>query len=76
MSCGKGFALACLVNGSIQICVWMIFYFYLVCFTFSPSYSGLPFHLVYIFQLLHLFSFSSFYQGSRKAFVYLYINSM
>ena len=35
----------------------MIFYFYLVCFTFSISYSGLPFHLVYVLQFLHLFFF-------------------
>ena len=33
----------------------MIFYFYLVCFTFSISYSVLPFHLVYVLQFLHLF---------------------
>ena len=39
--------------------------FYLVCFTFSISYSVLPFHLVYVLQLFHLFlkfSFSSLYQ--------------
>ena len=28
--------------------------FYLVYFTFSISYSVLPFHLVYVFQFLHL----------------------
>ena len=33
----------------------MIFYFYLVCFTSSISYSVLPFHLVYVLQFLHLF---------------------
>ena len=41
-----------------------IFYFYLVFFTFSISYSVLPFHLVSVFQFLHLFfrcSFSSLY---------------
>ena len=41
-----------------------IFYFYLVCITFSVSYSVLPFHLVSVFQFLHLFfrcSFSSLY---------------
>ena len=80
MDCVKGFALACSANGSIQMCVWMIFYFYLVCFTLSISYSGLPFHLVYIFQFLRLFLFDvlsqAFIRCSRKAFVYTYINSM
>ena len=61
MGCVKGFALACSANGSIQMHVRMIFYFYLVCFTFSISYSGLPFHLVYIFQFLHLFFFLMFF---------------
>ena len=36
----------------------MIFYFYLVYFTFSISYSVLLFHLVYNFQFLHLFRYS------------------
>ena len=54
----------------------MIFYFYLVCFTFYVSYLMLPFHLVYIFQFLHLF-FSdvlsqAFIKHSRKAFGFLY----
>ena len=48
----------------------MIFYSYLVCCTFSISYSMLPLNLVYVFQFLHLFlsfsffccSFSSLYQ--------------
>ena len=31
-----------------------MFYFYLVYFTFSISYSVLPFHLVYASQFLHL----------------------
>ena len=35
----------------------MIFYFYLGCFTFSISYSVLPFHLIYAFQFLHLIFF-------------------
>ena len=35
-----------------QLDYMMIFYFYLVCFTFSISYSMLPFHLVYVFQFL------------------------
>ena len=35
----------------------MIFYFYLVCFTFYVSYSLLPFHLVYVLQFLCLFFF-------------------
>ena len=38
----------------------MIFYFY-VCFTFSISYSVLPFHLVYVLQFLHLFLFLMFF---------------
>ena len=33
----------------------MVFYFHLVCFTFSISYSVFPFHLVSVFQFLHLF---------------------
>ena len=33
----------------------MIFYFYLVCFTFSISYSVFPFQLVYAFQFLPFF---------------------
>ena len=59
----------------------MIFYFYLVCFTLSISYSVLPFHLVYVLQFLHLlFSFfdvlsQAFIKYSRKAFVYIYINT-
>ena len=44
----------------------MIFYFYLVCFTFCISYSVFPFHLVFVFQVLCLSffwcSFSSLYQ--------------
>ena len=31
----------------------MVFYFYVICFTFSTSYSML-FHLVYVLQFLHL----------------------
>ena len=61
----------------------MMFYFHLVCFTCSISCSGLPFHLVYVFQFLHLFSFfffnvlsQAFINHSRKAFVYIYINNM
>ena len=33
----------------------MIYYFYLVCFTFSISYSIFSFHLVYAFQFFRLF---------------------
>ena len=33
----------------------MIFYFYLVCFTFSISYSVLLFHSVYVLQFLRIF---------------------
>ena len=54
----------------------MIFYLYLVCFTFSISYSVFPFHLVYVLQYLHLFFFDvlsqAFIKCSRKAFVYIY----
>ena len=55
-----------------------IFYFHLVCFTFSISYSGFPFHLVYVFQFLclssFLCSFSSLYQVQQKGFcVYIRI---
>ena len=32
----------------------VILYFYVVCFTFSISYSVLSFHLVYVFQFLSL----------------------
>ena len=38
-----------------------IFYFYLVCFSFSISYSVLPFHLVYVSQFLHLSFFLMFF---------------
>ena len=53
---------------------------YLVCCTFSISYSVLPFHLVYVFQFLRLFFVviaavlsQAFIKHSRKAFVYLYV---
>jgi len=52
---------------------------YLGCFTFSISYSVLPFHLVYVFQFLHLLFCvlsQAFIKCSRKAFVYMYIDSM
>ena len=49
------------------------FYFYLVSFTYSISYSVLPFHLVYILQFMHLFFFfdvlsQAFIKYSRKKF--------
>ena len=54
--------------------------FYLACFTFSISYSVLPFHLVYVFQFPHLLFFYVLYQAlikhSRKVIVYIYINNM
>ena len=63
-----------------------IFYFYLVCCTFSISYSVLPFHLVYVFQFLHLFWVFFFWWGgvlsqvfikcSRKAFVSVQFSSI
>ena len=54
----------------------MIFSVYLFCFTFYISYSVLPFHLVYVFQFLHLFFFmfsQALIKYSRNAFVYIYI---
>ena len=69
---------------SNQLDHMMIFYFYLVCFNFSISYSVLPVHLVYVLQFLHHFSLSlslfffffyvlpqAFIKCSRKAFVYI-----
>ena len=54
----------------------MIFYFYLVCFTFSISYSVLPFHLVYFPISPSVFFFYVLSQAkySRKAFAYTYIS--
>ena len=53
-----------------QLDYMMIFYFYLVCFTFSISYLVLPFHLVYVLQFLHLFFVNvrsqSFIKCNRK----------
>ena len=46
----------------------MIFYFYLVIFTFSISYSLLPFNLVYVFQFFHLF-FLVFFLKSLSSIV-------
>ena len=57
----------------------LIFHFYLVCFTFSISYSVLPFHLVYILQFLCLFSLSlfmfsqAFIKFNRTAFVCVWV---
>ena len=48
-----------------QLYYMMIFHFYLVCFTFSVSYSVLSFYLVYVFSFSFLFcccSSSSLYQ--------------
>ena len=55
--------------------------FYLVCFTFSISYSVLTFHLVYALQLLEIFFFFLFFDAlsqvfikcSRKKLLYTYI---
>ena len=44
----------------------MIFYFYLVCFTFSVLYSVLPFHRVYISQFLCLFLLLVFFLNAMK----------
>ena len=70
---------------SNQLDRMMIFYFYLVCFNFSISYSVLPVHLVSVLQFLHLFCLSlslfcfldvlpqAFIKCSIKAFVYIYM---
>ena len=57
-----------------QLDYTMIFYLYLVCFIFSPSYSMFPFHLVHVFQHLHFFLVvlsQVFIKSSRKAFLYI-----
>ena len=56
----------------------MIFYFCLVCFIFSISYSVLLFHLVCFPIFLFFFNVLSqtFMKHIGKAFVYIYINSM
>ena len=66
----------------------MIFYFYLVCFTFSISYSVLLFHSVYVLQFLLIFPVFFFFffffnilskafnKYSRKAFVYIPVSSV
>ena len=55
----------------------MIIFYFFVCFTFSISYSVFQFHLVYVFQCLHLFFvvvlFQAFIMYSKKAFVYIFI---
>ena len=51
-----------------QLDYMMIFYFYLVIFTFSISYSLLPFNLVYVFQFFHLF-FLVFFLKSLSSIV-------
>ena len=57
----------------------IIFYFYLVCFTFSISYSVL-FHLVCFPITVFFFFFDvlsqAFTKHSGKAYVYIYINSV
>ena len=53
-----------------------IFYFYLVCFTFSISYLVLSFHSVYVFQFLHLLFLMFFLKplsSTAEAFVYIYV---
>ena len=65
-----------------QLDCMKIFYFYLVCFTFSISYSELPFHLTYfpIPPSLLFFYFEvlsqAFIKHSRKAFEHIYVNNM
>ena len=48
-----------------------LFNFYLVCFTFSISYSVLLFHLVYVFQFLHLFWVFFFWWGGVLSQVFI-----
>ena len=59
-----------------QLDYMTIFYLYLVCFTFSISYSGLPFHLVCfpIFPSLFFSVFLSqaFFKFSRNVYVYIH----
>ena len=53
--------------------------FYLVCFTFSISYSVLPFHVVYVFNFSSSFLdvlSQTCIMYSRKAVVHIYINSI
>ena len=45
--------------------------FYLVCFTFSITYSVLPFHLVYVLQVLHL-SFFCFWCSFSRLWCHCY----
>ena len=55
-----------------QLDYMRIFYFYLVCFTFSISYSMLPFHLACVFQsIFYFFSVLSqaFINCNRKSLV-------
>ena len=60
-----------------QLNYMMIFYFYLVCSTFSVSYSVLPFHLVCFPVSPSLFFFDVlsqvFIKYSRKTFVCIYM---
>ena len=48
----------------------MICYFNLVHFTFSISYSVLPFHLVYVFQFLHLFFLMFFLKSLLTIYIH------
>ena len=60
----------------------LIFYFYLVCFTFSISYSVLPFHLVCFSFSPSLLFFKVFFLKPSSSVVekllytYIYINNM
>ena len=60
----------------------MIFYFYLVCFTFSILYSMIPFNLVYVFQFIHLLCYFLFFFKplsnlvEKLLHIYVYINNM
>jgi len=56
-----------------QLDYTIIFYFYLVCFTFSISYSVLPIHLVYVFQFLHLFFSSCSLSNIVEKLIYIYV---
>ena len=53
----------------------MMFYFYLVCFTFSISYLVLPFHLVqfFNFSVLLLFFFTALSSREEKFCVCMYV---
>ena len=61
------------MSGHAENQLYYMVIFYLVCFSFSISYSVLPFYLVYVLWFLHLFFMFSqaFIKCSKKGFVYI-----